>query len=425
MDRERCERMAADQSSQVSSPSSSSDGLLGWKMNDASDIEWILNSKLDIVGLIKLLNHVIIKFQSLKKTLQGPLLVAVEKAIFNWMDSHPEQFQLHHGINYRLQNPGFLYHQHSKEETQSSQPQQQHSILRQQDNVTFPTVPLLMKAKSVPLSTSPSSFPCSPSQTTGVSPETKLLISPTSTVSTFLASPTSPCGPPNLPLIQQLSVGQATTNQPPASIEETLTDTCDKLFEVLDAYCEGNSKRKSMCWPLQILLLVLCPKILEELVNADSGAPVSSKHLKKRKFLEDVKKSLFNPGRDKVMTETAVVSAVKLSKAATFISNRDSNNCVFLLLQSIIADLKSLLFNPTKPFVRSQSTAAQDSDLMIDCFVSLFRITPHNDEILKVSVTIAIINEFLLIPLLIAPLIIGVSPSTIPTVVPLRSCDFS
>lgn len=391
MDRERSDRMGDQSQSQQkstsgqisSSSSSSNDGQLGWKMCEPSDIEWIMNSKLDIVGLIKLLNHVIIKFQSLKKPLQGPLLAAVEKAIFNWMDSHPEQFHLHHGINYRLHYHGFVQHQQSKDEQPS-----QHSVLRQQDNVPFPTVPLLMKAKSVPLSASPSSFP--PSNVCGANPDTTLLISPTSTVSTFLPSPTSPCGPPNQPLIQQLSVGQSTTNQAPASIEESLTETCDKLFEVLDTYCESNSKRRCICWPLQILLLVLCPKILEELVNAETGAPVSSKHLKKRKFLEDIKKSIYNSGRDKAMTETAIVSAVKLSKAATYISNRDSNNCVFLLLQSIISDLKSLLFNPTKPFTRSQSTAAQDSDLMIDCFVSLLRITPHNDEILKVIKIIGI-----------------------------------
>lgn len=54
--------------------------------------------------------------------------------------------------------------------------------------------------------------------------------------------------------------------------------------------------------------------------------------------------------------------------------------CLLFLLQS-------LLFNPppnSKPFSRGQSIVGQDLDLYIDCFVSCFRITPHNNDVLKV-----------------------------------------
>ena len=43
-----------------------------------------------------------------------------------------------------------------------------------------------------------------------------------------------------------------------------------------------------------------------------------------------------------------------------------------------------MLFNPAKPFSRGQAYMNQDIDLMIDCFVSCFRINPHNNEALKV-----------------------------------------
>ena len=46
--------------------------------------------------------------------------------------------------------------------------------------------------------------------------------------------------------------------------------------------------------------------------------------------------------------------------------------------------LQALLFNPCKPFSRGQNSVQQDIDLMIDCFVSCFRIKPHNNEALKV-----------------------------------------
>lgn len=49
--------------------------------------------------------------------------------------------------------------------------------------------------------------------------------------------------------------------------------------------------------------------------------------------------------------------------------------------------LQALLFNPppnSKPFSRGTGIIGQDLDLYIDCFVSCFRITPHNNDVLKV-----------------------------------------
>nr|XP_046916512.1 neurofibromin-like isoform X2 [Dermatophagoides farinae] len=164
---------------------------------------------------------------------------------------------------------------------------------------------------------------------------------------------------------------------------EELSDCCDKLFEHLDSYAENNNKRKNFVWPLQILLLLLCPKILEEIVNADSGAPFSSRHQRKRNFIENVKKSLVPHSSSKQLTEAAAITCVKLCKASTYINILDSNNVMFTLVQSVINDLKLLLFN-TKPLIRSPSNLYNDVELMIECFVSIFRITPHNNEALKV-----------------------------------------
>ncbi|KAH9376387.1 hypothetical protein HPB48_014676 [Haemaphysalis longicornis] len=166
---------------------------------------------------------------------------------------------------------------------------------------------------------------------------------------------------------------------------DELADACDRMFDVLDSFAENN-KRRAQAWPLQIMLLVLCPVILEEIVNADSGAPCSARHLKKRQFIDSVKKALVPHGTSKQLTEAAAVTCVKLCKASTYINILDSNNVVFALVQVVINDLKLLLFNPAKPFVRSQATVAQDVELMTDCFVSCFRINPHNNEALKVCV---------------------------------------
>ncbi|XP_063696355.1 neurofibromin isoform X3 [Culicoides brevitarsis] len=162
---------------------------------------------------------------------------------------------------------------------------------------------------------------------------------------------------------------------------EELSKCSEQFFDILDSYAE-NKKSRSTVWPLQIMLLILSPKVLEEIVNADTGAPCSPRHLKKKHFMDLIKRNLGQASKQ--LTESAAIACVKLCKASTYININDSNNVTFQLVQSVINDLKSLLFNPSKPFSRGQGYNNADIDLMIDCWVSCFRIKPHNNEALKV-----------------------------------------
>ncbi|KAG0717114.1 Neurofibromin [Chionoecetes opilio] len=164
---------------------------------------------------------------------------------------------------------------------------------------------------------------------------------------------------------------------------DELAKCCEVMFEHLESFAENN-KRRAAVWPLQIMLLVLSPKVLEEIVNADAGAPCSQRHFKKKQFIDQLKKALVPHNTSRHLTEAAAVTCVKLCKTATYININDSNNVVFALVTSVISELKNLLFNIVKPFTRVQAYIFQDVDLMIDCFVSLFRILPHNNEALKV-----------------------------------------
>lgn len=124
-------------------------------------------------------------------------------------------------------------------------------------------------------------------------------------------------------------------------------------------------------------------------MNADSGAPCSPRHSKKKVFVDVVKRGLGMHGASsRPLVEAAVVTCVKLCKASTYISNSDSSNVMFTLVQSVMGDVTSLLFNPGKPSSRGQSYIFQDIDLLIDCFVSCFRIKPHNNEVLKVCLNL-------------------------------------
>ncbi|XP_076453075.1 neurofibromin-like isoform X4 [Babylonia areolata] len=168
---------------------------------------------------------------------------------------------------------------------------------------------------------------------------------------------------------------------------DELQECCDKLFEHFNNLVEGSRRRASV-WPLQMMLLILCPKILEEINNADTGAPCSQQHLKKKSFIDEVKKAISSHhSGNKNLTEGAAVTCVRLCKASTYINIKDRLNVLFTLVQSVIQDLKTLLFNPppnSKTFSKVWGLVGQDLDLYVDCFVSCFRITPHNNDVLKV-----------------------------------------
>ena len=171
---------------------------------------------------------------------------------------------------------------------------------------------------------------------------------------------------------------------------EELTKCCDTFFDLLDNFAETKIKHRHVIWPLQIMLLILTPKVLEEINNADSGAPCSPRHLKKKHFIDVIKKSLQSHGSSKKdVVEAGAITCVKLCKAATYINVLDSNNVIFSVVQTVINDLKNLLFKMEKPFTRGAPYLKEDVDLMIDCFLANFRINPHNNDTLKVCLNTA------------------------------------
>ena len=178
-----------------------------------------------------------------------------------------------------------------------------------------------------------------------------------------------------------------------------MSDNCEKLFEHLDQFYEKQKGKAQYVWPLQTMLLVLCPIILEELVySIEKGGPCSHEHLKKKTFLDTLKKfnshcgqQAANSGHHRSSSSpssemaAAVISFVKLCKAATYVNNKDSSNALFVLVPAIMSDLKLILFNGSgKPFSRGSDKASQDIDLMIEFFLACVRLQPHNNEVLKV-----------------------------------------
>ncbi|KAM9442689.1 neurofibromin-like isoform 6-T9 [Salvelinus alpinus] len=167
-----------------------------------------------------------------------------------------------------------------------------------------------------------------------------------------------------------------------------MADAAERLFDLVDSFAE-SAKRKAAVWPLQIILLILCP----EITHIISREVVEESKANKKLFLESLRKALAGQGGSKQLTESAAIACVKLCKASTYI-NWEDHSGIFLLVQSIVVDLKALLFNPTKPFSRGAGSQNADVDLMIDCFVSCFRINPHNNQHFKVCLASASPSTF-------------------------------
>lgn len=62
--------------------------------------------------------------------------------------------------------------------------------------------------------------------------------------------------------------------------------------------------------------------------------------MKKKHFMEGIKRGLGPHASSKQLTESAAIACVKLCKASTYINIADSNNVTFKLVQSVINDLK-------------------------------------------------------------------------------------
>lgn len=220
-----------------------------------NDIELIQHINVNMLKLSKMLSEIVIKWKSLKKSIQTVLIISLERSIWNWMEKYPEEF----------------------------------NDLQKRPNAD-------------------------------------------------------------------------------------LSDSCEKLFEHLDQFYEKQKPKSHIVWPLQLMLLILSPITLEELVySIEKNGPCSQEHLRKKLFLDSLKKSLSSHNL------AAIMSFVKLCKAASYINNKDSSNSLFVLIPSIMTELKSILFNSFKVFPKTN----QDIDLMVELFLAYVRLNPHNNEVLR------------------------------------------
>ncbi|CAJ0836147.1 20802_t:CDS:10 [Entrophospora sp. SA101] len=150
---------------------------------------------------------------------------------------------------------------------------------------------------------------------------------------------------------------------------EILFDICNNLAD--------NNRRKQFFWPLQTMLLILCPDILHSAASSER-TPVMSK---KVAFLENLKSSLKRPR----LAEVAVECYVDICKASTYVSRKDSK-ALRLIVPEIENDLQERLFDPARSLTYDNQF---DQSLMTDCLIALFKL---NDTTLKSLIPVCL-NE--------------------------------
>uniref|UniRef100_A0A8C8RKE5 Neurofibromin n=1 Tax=Pelusios castaneus TaxID=367368 RepID=A0A8C8RKE5_9SAUR len=154
------------------------------------------------------------------------------------------------------------------------------------------------------------------------------------------------------------------------SPQTDMADCAEKLFDLVDGFAE-STKRKAAVWPLQIILLVLCPEIIQDIAKD----VVEETKMNKKLFLDNLRKALGSHSGSRQLTESAAIACVKLCKASTYI-NWEDNSVIFLLVQSM-----SRITFLSNFYIGNQNA---DVDLMIDCLVSCFRINPQKNPYLKI-----------------------------------------
>ncbi|KAG0224055.1 Ras GTPase activating protein ira2, partial [Actinomortierella wolfii] len=137
------------------------------------------------------------------------------------------------------------------------------------------------------------------------------------------------------------------------------------LFDICHSLATDN-KRRTVFWPLQTMLLILCPDILLNAAMSDMRNNLS----KKAQFLEALKKSL----RNKSLMDIAARCYVDVCKAATYVSRND-NSALRHVVPEIENELKDILFTPERPYVDADGLV--DKETMSSCLTAFFRLNPR------------------------------------------------
>ncbi|KAI8064150.1 hypothetical protein BC940DRAFT_357286 [Gongronella butleri] len=115
------------------------------------------------------------------------------------------------------------------------------------------------------------------------------------------------------------------------------------LFDMCNSLCT-STRKKAYFWPLQVMLLLLCPDILTNVTMQTSAMSVP----KKGQFLNSLKQAILG---DRI-AEVAVVCYTDICMVAAKLP-RDEGTAVWSILPDVILDMETWIFDSKKPFAHS------------------------------------------------------------------------
>ncbi|KAJ1654692.1 Ras GTPase activating protein ira2 [Dispira simplex] len=139
------------------------------------------------------------------------------------------------------------------------------------------------------------------------------------------------------------------------------------LFDICISFNDNaHSKTKLALWPLQAMLLLLCPDVFAMLVNFEGGSKAS----KRRVFLDNLSKAMRNSRN----FEAAAHTYIDFIKAASYLSQLN-NTPLGSLVSDIEQPLRERLFDFRSPPLDPSNGAEQK--FMIHALTTYYRYDPH------------------------------------------------
>lgn len=142
----------------------------------------------------------------------------------------------------------------------------------------------------------------------------------------------------------------------------------DLLFDHINDWSEKGKQKPQLFWPIQTMLLILCPGILKDLIKKDTA----KNHPTKAKLLETLATSIKNHTKNYGVGDVAGTCYVDICKAAT-IAPKDDNIALRQMVSEIEASLDERLFDTKNPLRTPENDL--DENLMIDILVYTFRLS--------------------------------------------------
>ncbi|KAJ1967106.1 Ras GTPase activating protein ira2, partial [Dispira parvispora] len=138
------------------------------------------------------------------------------------------------------------------------------------------------------------------------------------------------------------------------------------LFDICISFNDNaHSKTKLVLWPLQAMLLLLCPDVFTMLVNFEGGSKAS----KRRVFLDNLSKAMRNSRN----FEAAAHTYIDFIKAGSYLSQLD-NTSLGTLISDIEQPLRERLFDFRSPPLDPSNSAEQR--FMVHALTTYYRYDP-------------------------------------------------